>query len=201
MRRIVMTLLLAALGALCATALLAGSKYVTLCFEAEDAHNVSGKAWSVMKRAEDPSGKVSGKKVLGVPFYGTNEKPPRDEVVYKVKIPQTGVYYLWARTFWKNGCGNSFYIKIDGDKSGDWIIGGDGTYNSMHWVCLKDGGDNSSEPRRLKLSQGVVTFVVASKESATLIDQFVLTTDKELHPANIYKPTPDVLAKDEKAEK
>ena len=184
-----------AIPAIClAATLFAAPRYLTLCWEAEDAQNVSGKAWKSQKFTDDPSGKVSGKRVLSVPHYTPGEHPPKDEVIYKVKVPQDGIYYLWARTYWVNGCGNSFFMQIEGYDSGDWIIGGDGTYNSMHWVCLNDGGNNSGNPRPLQLKKGTVTFTVGAKESATKIDQFLLTTDRKLTPANIYKPTADLLA-------
>jgi hypothetical protein len=172
---------------------LTAAKYVTLVFEAEDVQNLSGKEWFVKKRAEDTSGKVSGNKVLAVRRCPPGEKPKLDEVVYKVNIPQAGIYYLWARTFWANGCGNSFLFNMDEEK-GKSIIGGDATYNSMHWVCWKDNAD----PRPLKLKKGEVTFIMGSKESATEIDQFLLTTDPEMYPANIYKPTPNLLVKEVK---
>ena len=196
-RRTLITMVLAGFGLLCATALFAG-KYQTLCFEAEDGQNISGKAWLVKARKDDANNKISGKKVLALPQYAPGEKPPKDEVTYKVKIEQTGIYYLWARTYWKNGCGNSFYIKVEGYNSGNWIIGGDGTYNIMHWVCLADGGKNSGDPRPLMLKKGVVTITVGAKESATEIDQFVLTTDPGYTPANIVKTTPAILVVDEK---
>ena len=170
--------------------------FVTLAWEAEQA-TITGKVWSIRKKPEDPSGKVSEKLVLAVPRLGPGEHPARDEAVYKVKVPQDGVYYLWARTFWTNGCGNSIFMKVEGFDSGAWAIGGDGTYNVMHWVCLTDGGKNNANPRPLKLKKGTIAFSMGAKESATIIDQFLLTTDKKLTPANIYKATPDVLAKEE----
>jgi len=195
--RAVITMALAALAVFFATALFAGGKYVTLVFEAEYAQNLSGKEWHVKKRAEDTSGKVSGKKVLAVPRCAPGEHPKKDEVIYKVNIPQQGTYYLWARVFWANGCGNSIlFRKIEDDEKekGETIIGGDATYGSMHWVCWKNGAD----PLPLNLKKGVATFIMGSKESATEVDQFLLTTDKELYPANIYPPTPNVLVKETK---
>lgn|GEM_PF-416815 len=193
MMRAMLAAALAGLAVMVVTGQLTAGKYVTLAFEAEDAQNLSGKEWNVKKRAEDTSGKVSGKKVLAVRRCPPGEHPKQDEVAYKVNIPQAGFYYLWARVFWANGCGNSVFFKIDGEK-GDPFIGGDGTYNSMHWVCWKDNAD----PRPLKLKKGEVTFILGSKESATEIDQFLLTTDPELYPANIYKPTANLLVKEVK---
>jgi len=203
MRSIVMratiTALLAGVALCCATALFAG-KYATVVFEAEEATNPTGKVWYVKKHGEDPGGKASGK-MLAVPKSEPGEKPKFEEVTYKVNIPQNGYYYLWARVFWKNGCGNSVYFKME-DEKGDSILGGDGTYNALHWVCLKETVDakknKTGDPLKLPLKKGTVTFVMGSKESATEIDQFVLTTDPEMYPANSYKPTPNALVKNEK---
>jgi len=189
-----LTVMLAGLAVFFMAGQLTAGKYLTLVFEAEEANNPTGKVWSVKKHGEDAGGKTSGK-VLAVPYYKPGEHPPREEVTYTVNIPQNGIYYLWARSFWRNGCGNSFYIKIKDDK-GDPYLGGDATYNCLHWVCLMESG--TSKPTQLKLKKGEVTFVVASRESATEIDQFLLTTDPELYPANVYKPTPNLLVKVEK---
>ncbi len=189
-------LLVAALSA--ATALFAAQ--TTLCWEGEDAQGITGKAWLVKPYKVDPSGKVSNKTVLRLPHYDKGEKPPKDECSFKVNVPEKGVYYLWARVFWKDGCGNSFFISV-GNQVSDSIMGGDGTYNIMHWICLNDAGDNESRPMPLKLDKGVVTITVGAKESNTMIDQFVLTTDRKYIPANIVKPTPNVLAKPDAKDK
>lgn len=184
-----------------ATALLAGGS-LTLCWEAEDAAGLTGKAWLVKayKSKTDPSGKVSNDTVLRLPHYAQGEKPPADTVNYKVKVPEKGTYYLWARVFWKDGCGNSFYVSV-GDEVEDNILGGDGTYNVMHWVCLNDAGKNDGRPLPLRLDKGVTTITVGAKESNTMIDQFVLTNDKKYTPANIVKPTRDLLVKPEEKDK
>jgi hypothetical protein len=196
MTRMIITTVLAVVAIAGATALFAAGKYTILCFEAENGQGGSGKVWAPKKYVQDPKGNAaSGKKVLAVPHYPAGEKPVRDEVTYKVKIDQPGAYYLWANTLWRNGCGNSFYVKVEGYKSGDWIIGGDGTYDVLHWVCLTDGGKNGGNPRPLMLKKGTVTITIGAKESATAVDQFVLTTDKKYLPVNTVKPTPNILVK------
>ncbi len=197
--RIVLTTGLLSLAALFSAAIVlwAAPQFRTLIFEAEDVQKLSGKTFKVMKCIEDPSGKVSGKKVLAVPKLQPGEKVVKDEVTYRVRIPETGTYYFWARTFWSSGCGNSFYLKVEGYNAGEWVIGGDGTYDSLHWVCLSDGGDNN-RPRPLQLKKGVVTFTLGAKESGARADQFLLTTDRQKEPQDIYHPTPDLLVIDKK---
>ncbi|MHB9025352.1 MAG: hypothetical protein ACYC7E_14480 [Armatimonadota bacterium] len=178
---------------LCAGLLLAApQRYITIVFEAEQATGLAKTIFVVEKVTQDASGKISGNKVLAIPKTPQGTKIPRDEVTYKVKIPATGTYYLWTRTFWTTGCGNSVFMKVEGYDSGKWIIGGDGSYDFMHWVCLSDG-DNSSNPRPLKLKQGTVTFTLGAREGGVRIDQFLLTTDRKKRPADIYTPTKDAL--------
>ncbi|HOF90003.1 MAG TPA: hypothetical protein PLZ36_18150 [Armatimonadota bacterium] len=191
----VMTVGLAAvLLALCA-GLLWAAPYTKIIWEGEDVAKLPGKVFSVKKKVEDPSGKVSGNKVLAVPKLDPGEKVVREDIVYTVKVPADGRYYLWARTFWTTGCGNSFFVKVQGYDSGEWIIGGDGTYNILHWVCLSDTGDNKSRPRPLILKKGTVAITFGSRESGTMLDQVVLTTDPGFQPAGIYKATANALVK------
>jgi hypothetical protein len=185
-------------GALLLSTAWAASKYVTLCFEAEKFTAQSGKTFVTKKYTEDASGKVSGGWVLALPKLPPGEKLVPDAVTYKVRVPQSGTYFLWARTYWATGCGNSFSVKVEGYDSGEWVIGGDGTYDSLHWVCLTDGGDNSSRPRPLSLKKGDVTLTLGAKESGARVDQFLLTTDRGKTPAGVYKPTPDVVVNEKK---
>ncbi len=198
---------LTVLGVLCAAALWAAPRYLYLCFEGEDGHvtpfSPKAKVFYVKKYSEDASGRVSGKKVLAVPksvpgLFGPEEqdkKPPPEEVTYKVRVPESGKYCLWMRTLWTSGCGNSFGIKVEG-QSGKYVIGGDATYDTQHWLCLNDG--DTSKPLPMTLAKGVVTITLIAKESGTMVDQFLLTTDSKVTPANVYKPTPDLLVKETK---
>jgi hypothetical protein len=170
--------------------------YTKIVWEGEDVGKLPGKVFFVKKKAEDPSGKVSGNKALAVPKLDPGAKVAREEITYKVKVPADGRYYLWARTFWTTGCGNSFFVKVQGYDSGEWIIGGDGTYNMMHWVCLSDTGDNKSRPRPLILKKGTVTITFGSRESGTMLDQAVLANDPGFQPAGIYKATAGALVKE-----
>lgn len=159
-----------------------------LVWEAENVKDLSGKAFFISKLTTDPSRYVSGKSVLRLPKVPEGEKIARDEVSYKVNIPANGTYYLWARVRWTNGCGNSFLMKLP-NVAGEQILGGDGTYDILLWKSLNDGG----RPRPLTLKKGVMTFTLISKESGTMADQFLLTTDRKYTPAGIYKATSDLL--------
>lgn len=188
-RRGLQTVLMAIPALLVCGMLLAAPKYKTVIWEGEAVKAVSGKAFKVMNYKQDPQGKVSGEKVLAIPKLPAGEKVAEDEVTYKVNIPQTGVYYLWARCYWSTGCGNSFFYKVEGNKYA-YVLGGDATYDSLHWISLSDDG---GRPRPLRLEKGTVTFTLGAKESGARVDQFLLTTDAKKQPAGVYAPTKDAV--------
>jgi len=160
-------------------------------FEAEDGTIVTKQSFRVQKSPEDAGTKASGGKVMAIPKAPLGEKVKPDQVTYKVNIPADGFYVLWGRTYWTTGCGNSFSVKVEGYNDAVWTLGGDATYDVLHWVCLKDG----DTPRKLKLRKGVVTITLVAKEPGVRADEFILTTDAETLPAGVYKPTPGALAK------
>ena len=90
-----------------------------------------------------------------------------------------------------NGCGNSFYLSLPGVRKTKVILGGDCTYDALHWITL----GNAGKPDALKLTKGTMTFTLISKESGIMIDQFLLTTDARYKPAGAYSPTAGLLAK------
>jgi hypothetical protein len=168
---------------------------VSLFWEAENT-TVTGKdmGFYIATRKEVAGGKVSGGKVLATPKLDPGEKiTDPDAVTYQVKIPQDGTYYLWGRCIWSTGCGNTFNIRVEGSTSGQWILGGDSTYDVLHWICLSDGGDNADSPRPLALKAGTVTITLGQRESATQVDEFMLSTDAKKRPAGDYLPTADAL--------
>ena len=74
--------------------------------------------------------------MLAIDKVPPGEHVQADKVSYKVKIPRDDVpYYLWGRAFWSTGCGNSVLVNVSG-YTADWVLGGDGTYDCLHWVCL-----------------------------------------------------------------
>jgi len=183
---------------------LLAAKYQTLVWEAEDVQHLSGKAFKVEPYADDPAGEVSGKKVLAVPKVPHWQKIAVDEVTYKVKIPETGIYYLWMRAFWHTAdCAPMLGVKVQGYEKHELRIGGDATFDCLHWVYLSDGVGNSNHPRPLKLKQGMVAITLNTRhQSGFKLDEFLLTNDKGIEVQGAYKPTvPSVLVKDAPAKK
>ncbi len=173
-----------------------GAQFVNIVFEAEAVTKLSGKAFEVQKKTENASGKVAGNKVLAIPHLTGGVHPPKDQVIYKVKIAKAGTYYLWARTQWSSGCENKIDLRVQGYDTGDamWILGNDATYHTLHWVCLNEPG--SDTPRRIKLAAGVTAITIQAREGGIALDQFLLTTDKDKTPAGFYTDTKDALAPD-----
>lgn len=118
---------------------------------------------------------ASGGVYVGIPVarpHATSEGAPKDQgkATYKVNIPSAGTYRFWARTWWYDGCGNSFFLKI-GSKPAV-VLGQDGTYKKWHWV----------KGPSLSLPAGQVTVVVQNREDGARLDQFLFTKDSRYIP-------------------
>lgn len=125
---------------------------------------------------------ASGKAYVHIPLqrpHGTEEGKPSDTgyAYYKVQIPATGTYNFWGRAHWYDGCGNSFFLKVD-DKPAV-VFGNDGTYQRWHWV----------RGVRLNLSAGVHTFRIQNREDGAKLDQFMLTTSTRYVPVRAEHET------------
>ena len=160
-----------------------------LVWEAESPTK-GGSVFKSESLTRDPSNKISDNKVLSIPKVPKGEKPPTDEVTYTISVPSDGTYYLWARVRWSTGCGNSFLIGMSGVFTGNIIIGGDATYNSLHWVQLKDG----NRAKKLSLKKGKQDITLATKETGSaMCDQFLLTTDANKKPSGILTATKSLV--------
>ena len=142
-----------------------------VCFEAEKYVSI-----------ENPLRKVgeagaSGGGVLEIP-WDKNKTKGIGSATYKFNVKTAGVYYVWARTFWANGCGNSVEVAVNG--SSPKILGEDGTYDAWHWV----GGK-----ARVKLNAGVNTLVLSNRETGVKVDQFFLCEDPNYAPVGKRPPS------------
>lgn len=154
------------------TAALAPSAFAAnakVCFEAESASTVE----SPLKKLSGQGKVVSGGGVIDIP-WDQNKTKGIGKATYTFNAKTAGVYYVWARTFWANGCGNSVEVKVnDGDSK---ILGEDGTYDAWHWV----GGR-----ARVQLKAGKNTFVLQNRETGVKVDQFFFCQDGEYTPVGI----------------
>jgi hypothetical protein len=55
------------------------------------------------------------------------------EAVYEIPFPAPGRYVMWGRTYWTDGCGNSFFIRLGTDLL---HFGEDSMFEEWHWVSI-----------------------------------------------------------------
>ena len=144
-----------------------------ICFEAETPKTVV----SPLKKVTGKGAVVSGGGYLEIP-WDENKSKGIGEANYSFNAKKAGVYYVWARTFWANGCGNSISVAINGGEPR--ILGEDGLYDSWHWV----GGR-----AKVSLKAGANTLKLLNRETGVRVDQFFLTQDPNYVPTGIRKIT------------
>ncbi len=112
------------------------------------------------------------------------ETGPTDDgnAVYRVNVPTAGTYRLWARTWWYDSCGNSFFIVIN-DRPATYIE--DATYQTWHWV----------RGPQVQLNAGTNTIRVQNREDGARLDQFMLTNNARYVPTRIEARTPQYIVK------
>lgn len=153
-----------------------------LCFEAED-----GKITApvTLFKATDCSGGGAIEVKEGVnPVVKEGEPMPKlsGDVVLTLNVAQAGTYQLYARCWWMDGCGNSFYLTFDGN---DRMTLSDGDYKRWHWV----------RGPRVHLTAGKHTLKIANAEDGARMDQIFLTSDFRRIPVGKEKVTPGALIK------
>ena len=158
-----------------------------VCLEAETATELTAPMRVV--DAENPPAQAKAKPVAGASGNKYIEipegagKPPDvlGDATFTFTIKKEGTYYLWARVYWPDGCGNSFGMSIDGAKA--FTFGQDGTEKRWHWV---------QAPKRLKqleLEAGKHTLQVSNREDGAIVDQILLVNHKRYVPVAIEDPT------------
>ena len=156
-------------GILLASAVAALADNAKVCFEAESPLSIE----SPLKKVGGQGKVVSGAGYLEIP-WDQNKTKGIGSATYKINVKTAGNYYVWARTYWANGCGNSVLVEVNG---GDGkILGEDGTYDAWHWV----GGR-----ARVALKGGANTVVLKNRETGVRVDQFFLCEDRDYAPTGI----------------
>ncbi len=179
------------LPAVLLTLLLAGAsagQAVTLVFEGE--HYTWIKP-SMRKGTDDGA---SQKGYVEIPLqrpHGEQEGEPFDDgsVTFKINIPQNGKYWLWARTWWYDSCGNSFFVMVD-DMSPEiptYIT----STKKRKWGWVRG--------RQYTLAAGYHVIRFQNREDGAKLDQFLLTTAPEKwEPKRAYSETAQYLWQPEK---
>lgn len=144
-----------------------------VCFEAEKPVKIE----SPLKKVSGKGAIVSGGGYLEIP-WDENKTKGIGEATYRFNVKTAGTYYIWARTFWANGCGNSIETTVNGGPSK--ILGEDGTYDAWHWV----GGKT-----RVALKAGQNTLTLKNRETGVQVDQFFFCQDPDYTPTGKRKVT------------
>ncbi len=101
------------------------------------------------------------------------------KAVFTFETALEGEYHLFARVFWTDCCGNSFFVRLDGEEGDPTLLfGEDPVYGVYHWVEM-------IKPVRLKKGQHQLTFF--NREDGVRLDQVFITNTKT-KPAGIEAP-------------
>ncbi|HVF10557.1 MAG TPA: hypothetical protein VNA16_07135 [Abditibacteriaceae bacterium] len=163
-----------ALAAVASTSTVAVAANAKICFEAESADSKAVEK-PLRKVLSGPNKKYSGKGYIEIP-WDQNKTKGIGQATYRINVKTPGIYYLWARTYWANGCGNSIKVLVNGSAR---TLGGDGTYDNWHWVDTK---------ARVTLKAGLNIFVLKNAETGIRVDQFFLCQDPDYVPTGIRTP-------------
>lgn len=139
-----------------------------VCFEAEKYVSIE----SPLVKKVGVKG-TSGGGAIEIP-WDKNATKGIGSATYKFNAKTAGIYYISARTFWANGCGNSVEVSVNGKPS--IPLGEDGTYDAWHWV----GGK-----AKVQLKAGVNTLVLHNRETGVKVDQFFMCQDPYYTPTGI----------------
>lgn len=148
-----------------------------IVFEAENAEKTVSPVRIVkIENEKSKQNKVSGNKFIEIKQGAGTGAKAGGSATYKFKVTTAGNYYLWARVWWLDSCGNSFMVKLNNGPS--FTFGNDNTYQNWHWVKARV---------KLKLKKGEQTLQISNREDGIKIDQFFITSDREHIPVGIEK--------------
>ena len=130
--------------------------------------------------------KASGGRCVAVPKDANeaDKKNPKGKLVLKFTAPKDGTYYIHPRVWWKDQCGNSLGMAVDGSAP---LLVTDGNYKAWHWVKLNPDDFKSTAPRPFKLKKGGHTITFSNREDDVKLDQVYITNDPDDRPAGIMK--------------
>lgn len=105
---------------------------------------------------------------------GRGNPPATGEATLTVEVPHDGTYAVWARMWYPNVNGNSYWLLVDGQPP--IRVGNDeGGYQQWKWVGWRDG---SPENRiTLELTGGQHAIRLVGRESGARIDRLLFTDD------------------------
>jgi len=103
---------------------------------------------------------------------GSEEKYPQrwGAVTYRFTVKEPGRYLFWGRVFWEDGCGNSFWLVVNGGDRTDFV---GSTTDHWYWEKCDDLFD---------LKAGENTIEILNREDGVKLDKFILTRKLDFVP-------------------
>jgi hypothetical protein len=108
---------------------------------------------------------------------------------YKLTVPETGEYIIWARTYGPSGNEDSYWVSVDGLGEDVFDIAESG-YAQWTWYRVKgreNRKDNPSGDRVFVLAKGDHTLTFRNREQNARLDKIIITSDPAFVPEG-YKP-------------
>ncbi|MFC1717866.1 hypothetical protein ACFL6S_29670 [Candidatus Poribacteria bacterium] len=131
-------------------------------FEAESATDIIGP----MEVEEDPA--ASGGKCLA--SGGGSAK-------YEIMIPEDGDYIIWGRALAKDGASDSFFVGVNVDEPSNlWEM------PQGSWVWDQVNHRGGADPVIFKISKGMNTVSIKTREAGAKLDRIFLTTSSSARP-------------------
>ena len=90
-------------------------------------------------------------------------------------VTESGSYTLWARVRWIDGCGNTFFVRVNG--GAPLILGNDAVYGKWHWVGVPG----------IKLQPGDTRIELANREDGVAVDKLLLTNEPDFEPRGAWE--------------
>jgi hypothetical protein len=149
--------------------------------EAESAEKIEGE---IMRIVADPL--ASGGKCLEIPDkIGKPEDGKLARARYRFKVAKAGTYYVWARRFWIDQCGDTFAIRFDkvGRPHNDAIVfGADDASKPPRWgwTPVRENG----RPRPYIFTAGEHVMEILNTEDGPRLDLVLLTDDSSYVPTD-----------------
>lgn len=94
---------------------------------------------------------------------------------FSFELPETGLYNVWARTRWHDGCANTFFLRVSGGPR--LILGNDAVFGQWHWI----------KAASQRLAKGRAALELANREDGVALDKLLLTSDLDFEPEGSWE--------------
>jgi hypothetical protein len=122
---------------------------------------------------EEPTA-ANGREVALLDGAGTG----KGEVRFEIELPAEKDYAAWVRARWRDSCGNSLLLQVDGVFSA--TVGQDAVYGAWHWV--RAGGPRG---KPFRLGAGKHAVALLEREDGIELDQVLFAPDGDFIPSGI----------------